>query len=125
MCDCAPPLMGRMWPVAIKNEVDICCGFIWCSESLVTGWNGMSERGVYLHFDGNRNLLCLHLPCSVKVGQNAPTASGRESFVAPILRLDSVAHTTGWNCGYGSIRCARHAGERAKARLASKARHPP
>src|SRR5437016_3085343 len=28
MCDCAPPLMGRMWPVAIKNDVDMSCGFI-------------------------------------------------------------------------------------------------
>src|SRR5438105_8691303 len=28
MCDCAPPLMARMWPVAIRKEVDICCGFM-------------------------------------------------------------------------------------------------
>lgn len=41
---------------------------------LVTGWNGLSDRGEYLHFDGNQNLLwrsprleyapkeCLHFP---------------------------------------------------------------
>ncbi len=41
---------------------------------LVTGWNGLSERGEYLHFDGNSNLLwrsprlehaperCVHFP---------------------------------------------------------------
>src|SRR2546430_13457143 len=27
------PLMARMWPVAIKNELDTFCGFIGCSKS--------------------------------------------------------------------------------------------
>lgn len=33
MSDCASPLMARMWSVAIKNDVDISCGFLGAPRS--------------------------------------------------------------------------------------------
>src|ERR1700746_2526168 len=45
ICDCAPPLMARMWPVAIKNELDTFCGFDRCSKHARDGYRWIGERG--------------------------------------------------------------------------------